>query len=66
MNPDARLAEIVAALEAVGLNCLVMGGHAVRFYGLDRNTGDQAKMDVIRDSVRGCLAKPSLRLQQAA
>ncbi len=40
MNPDARLAEIVAALEAVGLNCLVMGGHAVRFYGVDRNTAD--------------------------
>ena len=40
MNPEARLAEIVAALEAVGLNCLVMGGHAVRFYGVDRNTGD--------------------------
>ena len=40
MNPDARLAEIVATLEAVGLNCLVMGGHAVRFYGVDRNTAD--------------------------
>ena len=40
MNPEARLAEIVAALEAVGLNCLVMGGHAVRFHGVDRNTGD--------------------------
>jgi hypothetical protein len=40
VNLDARLADIVAALEAVGLNCLVMGGHAVRFYGVDRNTGD--------------------------
>ena len=40
MNPDARLAEIVTALEAVGLSCLVMGGHAVRFYGVDRNTAD--------------------------
>jgi hypothetical protein len=40
VNLDARLAEVVAALEAVGLNCLVMGGHAVRFYGVDRNTGD--------------------------
>ena len=40
MNPEARLAEIVAALEAVGLNCLVMGGHAVRFYGVDRTTAD--------------------------
>lgn len=40
MNPEARLAEIVAALEAVGLSCLVMGGHAARYYGLQRNTND--------------------------
>lgn len=40
MNPEVRLAEIVAALQAVGLNCLVMGGHAVRYYGLQRNTND--------------------------
>lgn len=40
MNPEARLAEIVTALEAVGLTCLVMGGHAVRYYGLQRNTND--------------------------
>ncbi|MGH7172119.1 MAG: hypothetical protein ACRELG_17735, partial [Gemmataceae bacterium] len=40
VNPEARLAEIVTALEAVGLSCLVMGGHAVRYYGLQRNTND--------------------------
>lgn len=40
MNPEARLAEIVTALEAVGLTCLVMGGHAARYYGLQRNTND--------------------------
>jgi hypothetical protein len=40
VNTEARLAQIISALEAVGLNCLVMGGHAVRFYGLDRNTVD--------------------------
>ena len=40
MNAEARLAEIVTALAQVGLTCLVMGGHAVRFYGLDRNTVD--------------------------
>src|SRR5262249_17881222 len=28
------------ALERVGLTVLVMGGHAVRYYGLDRNTID--------------------------
>jgi hypothetical protein len=30
LNPEARLASIIAALEAAGLFCLVMGGHAVR------------------------------------
>ena len=40
MIPDARLAEVVSALEAVGISCLVMGGHAVRFYGLSRHTSD--------------------------
>jgi hypothetical protein len=36
--PDERLAVIVSALESAGLRCLVMGGHAVRFYGLERIT----------------------------
>ncbi len=40
VNSDERLAQIVAALESVGLPPLVMGGHAVRFYGLQRNTID--------------------------
>ena len=40
MTPETRLAQIVTALEGVGLRCLVMGGHAVRFYGLQRNTVD--------------------------
>jgi hypothetical protein len=40
VTPDERLAGIVTALESVGLTCLVMGGHAVRFYGLQRNTTD--------------------------
>ena len=40
MNPESRLAEIVSALEGAGIPCLVMGGHAVRFYGLSRNTID--------------------------
>lgn len=38
MTPEERLGEIVTALESVGVSCLVMGGHAVRFYGLARNT----------------------------
>jgi hypothetical protein len=40
VSPDERLAQIITALEAVGLSCLVMGGHAVRFYGVERNTND--------------------------
>jgi hypothetical protein len=38
--PDERLAQIITALEAVGVRCLVMGGHAARFYGVERNTND--------------------------
>lgn len=40
MTPEERLGDIVTALESVGVSCLVMGGHAVRFYGLARNTND--------------------------
>jgi hypothetical protein len=40
VTPEERLAWIVSALESVGLACLVMGGHAVRYYGLQRYTND--------------------------
>jgi hypothetical protein len=40
MNAEARLAEIVTALEGAGLSCLVFGGHAARYYGLSRTTND--------------------------
>ena len=40
MNADERLASLVQALEASGISCLVMGGHAVRHYGLHRYTND--------------------------
>lgn len=40
MNTALRLAEIVTALEQVELTALVMGGHAVRYYGFERNTID--------------------------
>ena len=40
MTSDTRLADVVAELETVGISCLVMGGHAVRYYGLARNTND--------------------------
>jgi hypothetical protein len=40
VTPETRLAEIVTALEGASVTCLVMGGHAVRYYGLSRNTID--------------------------
>jgi hypothetical protein len=40
MNPPARLAHIVSELRLAGIPCLVMGGHAVRYYGLERFTND--------------------------
>lgn len=40
MNPEARLADILTALESVGLSYLVLGGHAARYYGVSRTTSD--------------------------
>jgi hypothetical protein len=40
MNSQERLAQISQALKGAGLTSLVMGGHAVRYYGVDRNTVD--------------------------
>lgn len=40
MTLDVKLAEVVTALEEVGIQSLVMGGHAVRYYGLERMTDD--------------------------
>ena len=40
MNAADRLGEIVSAIERLGIAYLVMGGHAVRYYGVDRNTID--------------------------
>ncbi len=40
MSLEERLGFVVSAIESVGLRCLVMGGHAVRYYGLQRFTND--------------------------
>ena len=40
MTPDERLAQVASALTQVGLRYLVMGGHAVRHYGISRDTFD--------------------------
>jgi hypothetical protein len=40
MNVVEHLAEIVSALNALQIPHLVMGGHAVRYYGFSRETND--------------------------
>jgi hypothetical protein len=40
VSATARLLEVVGALTEAGLPFLIMGGHAVRYYGIDRNTFD--------------------------
>lgn len=40
MNVAARLLEVTDGLTEAGLHFLIMGGHAVRYYGVDRNTVD--------------------------
>ena len=40
MNATPRLLEVTDALTKAGLQFLIMGGHAVRHYGVDRNTFD--------------------------
>ena len=40
MSADERLVELATAFERVGLSFLVMGGHAVRYYGVSRDTFD--------------------------
>lgn len=40
MTTEQRAAALAGALSALGLPALVMGGHAVRFYGIDRSTVD--------------------------
>jgi hypothetical protein len=40
VNPDEKLALIVRSLRDNEIDALVMGGHAVRYYGVDRNTSD--------------------------
>lgn len=40
MRPEQKLARIYRSLRDAGVDVLVMGGHAVRYYGVDRNTID--------------------------
>src|SRR5213595_402714 len=56
VTPDQRLARIALGLRDAGIEALVMGGHAVRYYGVDRNTidfdfhisvGNESKLDEV-------------------
>lgn len=40
MRAEEKLARISSALADAGLESLVMGGHAARYYGVERNTND--------------------------
>ena len=40
MTPDEKLARLFDSLLKTGIDVLVMDGHAVRHYGVDRNTND--------------------------
>ncbi len=40
LNSEERLAAALTGLESVGLYCLVVAGHAVRFCGLNQHTSD--------------------------
>ncbi len=51
MNATVRLLEVTDALIEAGLQFLIMGGYAVRHYGVDRNTFD-FDFHVSADSVR--------------
>lgn len=49
MTSDERLGTLYAAIRALGFPALVMGGHAVRFYGVDRTTLDYDLHVVVDD-----------------
>jgi hypothetical protein len=55
VSAETKLAQIAVALDKAGLPALVMGGHAVRYYGVGRNTNDfdfyvsAASVDEVRE-----------------
>lgn len=65
LNADERLAEIYGAIVESGLQALVMGGHAVRFYGVERTTIDYdlyltgTDWATLKDTLDAALALPS-------
>jgi hypothetical protein len=52
VNATPRLLEVSEALRETGVQFLIMGGHAARHYGIDRNTLDvdvHVSADAVRD-----------------
>jgi hypothetical protein len=58
---EERLAFLYGTLRDLGLPCLVMGGHAVRFYGVDRVTIDYDMHVALDESVWSGLREELLR-----
>lgn len=62
MTADQRLALLMRSLENSGIDALIMGGHAVRYYGIDRNTIDFDVVTAVAttDELRSCLRDSGL------
>lgn len=50
MTSEERLGTLYAAIRALGFPALVIGGHAVRFYGIDRTTIDYDLHVIVDDA----------------
>lgn len=73
MTSESRLAQLVDSLRIAGIEFVVMGGHAVRYYGVGRNTVDfdfcanLASTAELRERIRrlpslsNCIEGPSWR-----
>jgi hypothetical protein len=58
VNPADRLARVVTAIEEIAVPYLVMGGHAARYYGVERTTFDYDLHISVNDAIwsdLGCL-----------
>ena len=50
MTSEERLGTLYAAIRTLGFPALVMGGHAARFYGIDRTTIDYDLHVIVEDA----------------
>jgi hypothetical protein len=66
VTPDQKLAGIFHSLKAAGIDVLVMGGHAVRYYGIDRNTIDFDMVTSLSTPEELCRRLPAIAWLAAA